>query len=105
LSWDGWDITIVIINAGENPMLKYYQMVTPDVFVLRNFLPFNEHPRFLAYLINSRQPDITMISNSEPAYLWLPYLKLVASNTTYVDYVHSEVEDWKLGGYARFVPC
>ncbi len=82
-------------------MVKYYQMITPDVFVLRNFLGFNEMPRFLAYLINSRQPDITLITNAEAAYLWLPYLRHYAPETKYIDYVHSEIPEWKIGGYAR----
>jgi glycosyltransferase involved in cell wall biosynthesis len=75
--------------------------VTPDVFALHRFLPLTEYARFLRYLMESRRPDLVMVSNSELGYLLLPYLRACAPETTFVDYTHMEEEHWKSGGYPR----
>ena len=74
---------------------------TSDVFILDRFLRLPDYPRFLVYLIKSRQIDGVMISNSYLGYQLLPYMRAHCPNVTFVDYLHSEEEGWKSGGYPR----
>ena len=75
---------------------------TPDIFALHHFIRLCDYPRFLRYLIGSRQFDVVLITNSEAGYLLLPYLRAHCPGPAYVDYCHMEEEYWKNGGYPRF---
>ena len=74
---------------------------TPDIFILPNFLKLTDWPRFLSYLIESRNIDHVCISNSDFAYSILPYLRHRFPNIPFSDYCHMEEEYWKSGGYSR----
>jgi glycosyltransferase involved in cell wall biosynthesis len=75
--------------------------LTPDIFILEHFLRLVDYPRFLRYLIASRQIDAVLISHSEFGYQLLPYLRAHCPEVTFVDYCHIEEEQWKNGGYPR----
>ncbi|MEX2556625.1 MAG: glycosyltransferase [Actinomycetota bacterium] len=96
-----WETTVVTTLRSENPWLPRIARLTPDVFSLPLLLEPNDYPRFLSYLIGSRQPDAVLISNSMFAYTALPYLRRVARGVAIVDYCHSVVEGWLDGGYPR----
>jgi glycosyltransferase involved in cell wall biosynthesis len=97
----GWEVTIATTLGGDHAWLPLFTESTPDVFALHRFLRLTDYPRFLKYLIQSRRPDVVMVSNSELGYLLLPYLRACAPETTFVDYTHMEEEHWKSGGYPR----
>jgi glycosyltransferase involved in cell wall biosynthesis len=101
LSRRDWETTVVTTLGRENPWLPRIARCTPDVFTLPSFLQPNDYPRFLSYLIGSRQPDAMLISNSLFGYIALPYLRRVARKVAIVDYSHSVVETWLDGGYPR----
>jgi glycosyltransferase involved in cell wall biosynthesis len=101
LSRRGWEATVVTTLESENPWLPRIARYTPDIFALPNVLQPHDYPRFLSYLIGSRQPDAMLISNSLFAYNGLPYLRRVARRVAIVDYSHSAVEGWLGGGYPR----
>lgn len=69
---------------------------------MNNFIEGNNIPNFLVYLIQSRNPDVVFVSNSEMGYLLVPLIKYHCPWVTVVDYVHSETPKWKNGGYARY---
>jgi glycosyltransferase involved in cell wall biosynthesis len=96
----GWDLTVVTTLDG-NPWLGDFARVTPDIFMLGNLGGLIDQPRLLRYLIQSRQPETVLISNSELGYQLLPYLRAHCPGPAYVDYVHMEEEHWKFGGHAR----
>src|SRR5690606_11081478 len=60
-----------------------------------------DHPLFLRYLIDSRQPDFVCIANSHLGYQLVPYLRSYFPDVPFVDYLHMEQEDWMSGGYPR----
>ena len=68
---------------------------------MHHFLAPRDYPRFLRYLIGSRQIQTVLITHSELGYELLPYLRAHAPDVTYVDYCHIEEESWKGGGYPR----
>jgi glycosyltransferase involved in cell wall biosynthesis len=101
LTRQDWEVTIATTLAGDHSWLPRYAVHTPDVFCLHDFLAPRDSPRFLRYLITSRQIDTVMITHSELGYALLPYLRAHAPRVTYVDYCHIVEEGWKGGGYPR----
>lgn len=96
----GWEITLVA-TLGGHPWLGDFARVTPDVFMLGNYAQLPNYPRLMRYLIESRRPDVVLITNSETGYLMLPYLRSHCPGPAYVDYNHMEEEHWKNGGHPR----
>ena len=97
----GWDLSIVTTLHGENLWLHEFARYTSDIFILENFLRVTDYPRFIRYLIDSRQIDTVLISHSLLGYLLLPYLRSRCPQVTYLDYCHIEEKDWLNGGYPR----
>ncbi|MGE0825146.1 MAG: glycosyltransferase [Candidatus Binatia bacterium] len=95
----GWEVTVVTTLRGENPWLPYFIQYTPDIFILQHFLRVADYPRFLRYVIASRQVDAVLMSHSEFSYLSLPYLRAHFPELAILDFCHIEEEDWKNGGY------
>lgn len=99
LSARGYEFTIVTTTPSTHPWLHEFASVTPDIFCLHHFLHYNDYPRFLNYLIQSRKIDAVLISNSELAYMLLPFLRAHHPHLALLDYNHLEEEHWKNGGY------
>lgn len=96
------EISIVAtLRNQKHPWLAEFERFTPDIFVLDRFLRLSDIPRFLVYLIRSRNIDTVMVSNSYLGYQLLPYLHAHCPDVTLVDFVHSYNDDWKNGGYPR----
>ncbi len=100
LAGRGWEVSMATTLNGH-PWLPDFAKVTPDIFMLGHLATLPHFPRLLAYLINSRQPDVVCISNSELSYTLLPYLRAHCPGPAFVDYVHMEEWYWKNGGYPR----
>ena len=94
----GWEVSIATTLKGDHSWLPAFSRLTPDIFILHHFLRLVDYPRFLRYLIRSRQIDVVMVSNSELGYLLLPYLRATCPDVAFVDYCHAETEYWKNGG-------
>lgn len=101
LSGRGWEVTLATTLAGDNVWLPEFARFTSDIFILPDFLKLADQPAFLRYLIQSRQPDVVLLTHSEAGYLWLPYLRCCCPEPLYLDYNHIEDESWNNGGYPR----
>lgn len=101
LSGSGYDITIAATVDGPSPWLHEFARYTPDFFILHHFLRPADFPRFLRYLIESRQIDVVFLSHSFLGYQLLPYLRSWCPDVTFVDYNHIVEEYWKNGSYPR----
>ncbi len=97
----GWEVSVAATLEALHRWLSHFTRLTPDVFILHHFLRLTDYPRFLHYLIQSRQIDIVLITNSELGYLLLPYLRSRCPEVSFVDFCHMEEEGWKGGGYPR----
>ncbi len=97
----GWEVSIATTQQGDHSWLPRFARYTPDIFILHHFLRSVDYPRFLRYLIQSRQPEVALISHSELGYLLLPYLRAHCPEVTFIDLCHSETPWWKNGGYHR----
>lgn len=98
----GFEVSIATTLHGENLWEHEFLRYTPDVFVLERFLPEKDYPRFLRYLIQSRDVDTVMVTHSLFGYMLLPYLRASCPGVTFMDYCHAEYETWVNGGYPRF---
>lgn len=98
LSRRGYEFTIATTRPSDNLWAPEFARLTPDIFMLPNFLQLADYPRFLSYLIDSRQIDVLLMSNSEFAYMLTPYLRAHHPNLPILDYTHVE-EEWNNGGY------
>jgi glycosyltransferase involved in cell wall biosynthesis len=98
----GWEVTVATTLISDDEWLPQYSSRTPDVFALHRFIPVADYPRFLHYLIRSRQIDTVLITHSELGYRLLPYLRSHCANVAFLDYVHVVEPVWNQGGYPRF---
>ena len=101
LTQRGWEVTIAATLKSDHSWLPAFARLTPDIFILHHFLRLVDYPRFLRYLIQSRQVDTVLIANSELGYSLLPYLRAYCPHVAFADFCHMEEECWKNGGYPR----
>ena len=97
----GYEISVATTMTGDQSRMPLFAQFTTDIFVLQHFLRLVDYPRFLRYLIESRQIDVVLMSHSHLGYQLLPYLRAHCPRATYVDYCHIEVEQWQNGWYPR----
>ena len=95
----GWEVTVATTLRGDHEWLPEFTAATPDVFVLSHFLRLPDAPRFLRYLIQSRDVDAVLMSHSELGYRLLPYLRAHFPGLAFLDYCHIEEPQWNNGGY------
>lgn len=98
----GHDITVCATLSTDHRWEHQFSRLTPDVFVLPNILHASDYPRFLTYLIQSRQIDTVVITGSTIGYHFLPYLRAVSPGVAFVDMCHVEEPHWLNGGHPRF---
>jgi glycosyltransferase involved in cell wall biosynthesis len=97
----GWIISIVTTASSRDPWLYEFEKRTPFVFILPNFIPIKDYPRFLCYLIQSRNFDAIFIQGSYEGYRLLPTLGKLFPAIPIVDYLHFVTPDWMQGGFPR----
>lgn len=102
LTEKGHDVTVCATLQADHQWEHQFSRFTPDIFILPNFLHAADYPRFLAYLIQSRQIDTVMITGSTIGYHFLPYLRAISPNVAFVDMCHVEEPHWLNGGHPRF---
>lgn len=97
----GDKVSVCLLRNVEHTWMEELLRITSDVFNVGAFVQPADYPRFLHYLIQSRQITTVLISNSLLAYRLLPYLRAHCPQTTFVDYLHMEEEHWREGGIPR----
>lgn len=102
LTSKGHEITICATLLADHRWAHQFSRFTPDIFVLPNILHASDYPRFLTYLIQSRQIDTVVITGSTIGYQLLPYLRAASPGVAFVDMCHVEEPHWLNGGHPRF---
>ncbi|QIR37180.1 glycosyltransferase [Tolypothrix sp. PCC 7910] len=100
----GYDITIATTLKSEHTWHQHFYQITPDIFHLPNLLDRVHWLAFSRYIIESRQIDIFVISNSYIAYYFLPLLRAEFPQVAFIDYTHTCDPGWRGNGYPR-VSC
>jgi glycosyltransferase involved in cell wall biosynthesis len=102
LTSKGHEVTICVTLLADHQWEHQFSQFTPDIFILPNILCASDYPRFLAYLIQSRQIDTVVITASTIGYQLLPYMRSISPGVAFVDMCHVEEPHWLNGGHPRF---
>jgi glycosyltransferase involved in cell wall biosynthesis len=102
LTSKGHEITICATLSADHRWKHQFSRFTPDIFILPNILRASDYPRFLAYMIQSRQIDTVVITGSTIGYQLLPYLRSISPDVAFIDMCHVEEPHWMNGGHPRF---
>ena len=97
----GWEVTVVATLKADHTWRDSFAKHTSDIFILSNFLPYADYPRFLRHLLVTRNPDVVMTSNSGLGYNLIPFLTASCPQAVFVDYAHAEHMSFFHGGWAR----
>jgi glycosyltransferase involved in cell wall biosynthesis len=97
----GCELSIATTAPSRDEWHGLFHELTRDIFRPHLMLHWADYPILLRSLIESRRPDVVLISNSELSYHLLPYFRSFCPEPLYIDYVHMEEENWKSGGHAR----
>lgn len=101
LDKEKYEISILSTEPSENEWKQRFREYTPEVLSLPDFLDAKNYAEFISYIIETRQIDICLISNSYYAYYLVPWLRIEYPDLAIIDYVHMEEMYWRKGGYAR----
>lgn len=101
LNKDKYRVTILTTVNSENEWKQKFRKYTPEVFTLPDFLDTENYSEFISYIIQTRQIDVCLISNSYFGYYLAPWLRREYPEMAIIDYVHMEEMYWRNGGYAR----
>ena len=71
------------------------------IFDISTFIDRRNWPTFLEYIIESRNIDLLIVSNSITGYNLIPYIKLKYPELPIIDYIHSVELYNRYGGYGR----
>lgn len=93
-------VSVGLLRDQPNSWMNELLRVTSDVFHLPSVVRPADFPRFLVYLVQSRQISHVLVSNTLLAYQLLPFLRVHCPNVAFVDYLHAE-EEWHNGGFPQ----
>lgn len=96
-----YEITIICTEPSENEWKQKFREYVPEIFCLSDFLEPKNYAEFISYVIETRQADVCLLSNSYYAYYLTPWLQTLYPELALIDYVHMEEMYWRKGGYAR----
>lgn len=87
---DGWDVTVVNTlreGCGTVESLAPWLELTHDVFSLPSFLLLEDQPRFISYLVRSREPSVAYIDDEDavPLFGAVVDLRLVIADSSNCD--------------------
>lgn len=95
-------VSVCLLRDETDPVwFDELQRASSDVFDLSAFLVPADYPRFLQYVIESRQITTVLISNALLAYQLLIYVRSRCPQVTVIDYLHMEEPRWRGGGLPR----
>jgi glycosyltransferase involved in cell wall biosynthesis len=98
----GHQVSVCTTLDSPNAWGHKFSELTADIFALPNFLRPVDFPRFLSYLMDSRQTDVVVLSASTLGYQLLPLLQAANPRIAFVDLCHVEEPHWQNGGHPRF---
>ncbi|MEL7939849.1 glycosyltransferase family 4 protein [Pseudomonas delhiensis] len=94
----GWTLSVVATLEAAHAWAPRFRELSDDVLVLPRFLAAASVKEFLLHLLESRMPDLLLLSNCRLGYDLLPTLRGQMPHLPVIDLNHME-EGWGAGGY------
>jgi glycosyltransferase involved in cell wall biosynthesis len=85
LAIQGWQVSVVALHESSESrgLTEYFGRCGPDVHVLANFLPGTDCPGFMEYLLQSRDPEVVIIEQSDFGAALLSFLRPINPSPFY----------------------
>lgn len=81
--------SIVLTTTPNMNVLRQQVEEYAEVYDMSTFLERKDYINFADYIIDSRNIDMVMVSNTQYGYYMIPYLKGKYPNIPFIDYIHS----------------
>ena len=94
-------ITLLTTQPTEYVWRQKFEQTCDEVFDLSSFIDRKDWLAFINYIIESRNIDLVLNTNSQSGYAMLPYIRAKYPSMPIMDYIH--MEEWynRNGGYSR----
>lgn len=89
LDKDKYDSIVLTTLPSENPVRQDFEECASEVYDMASFLEREDYINFVDYMIQSRNIDVVVISNTVYGYYMVPYLKRKYPQIPFMDYIHS----------------
>ena len=84
-----YNATILFTTPNMNNLRQEFQMESEALYDLSTFLERPDYISFTDYIMESRNIDMVIISNTQYGYYMTPYLKEKYPKVPFIDYIHS----------------
>lgn len=84
-----YETIVLTTTPNENVIRQEFEQYATEVYDMSTFLERIDYINFTDYIIDSRNVDAVVISNSPYGYYMVPYLKGKYPHIPFIDYVHS----------------
>lgn len=89
LDKEKYESIVVTTTPNDNTLRQQFEEYATEVYDLSTFLERKDYINFTDYLIESRNVDMTVVSNTAYGYYMIPYLKGKYPHIPFIDYIHS----------------
>ena len=95
--------TVTVVSDLPTPYVwrQKFDEFADSVFDISTFVDRRDWPTFMEYIIESRNINLLLVSNSITGYNLIPYIKLKYPHIPVIDYIHSVEIYNRFGGYGR----
>jgi len=90
LTKENCELSVITFNKSNNTNLSKTCDLTPDVFILPNFLRLCDYPTFLIYFLISRQIDLILFFNYSTILSLIPIIKRLSSNIKLISLLYDK---------------
>lgn len=89
LDKDKYESIVITTTPNDNVIRQEFEEHASEVYDMSSFLERSDYINFTDYLIESRNIDAVMVSNTQYGYYMIPYLKNKYPHIPFIDYIHS----------------
>lgn len=84
-----YESIVITTTPSENQLRQQFEEYSQEVYDMASFLERKDYIAFTDYIIQSRNVDMVVISNTQYGYYMTPYLKGKYPKIPFIDYIHS----------------
>lgn len=89
LDKEKYEVIILMTTPNDNVIRQSYEEICTEVFDMSTFLERSDYINFADYIMESRNIDLVLISDTHYGYYMVPYLKRKYPQIPFIDYIHA----------------